>query len=1437
MALYIHITSDCEIDARTYNQDRLLKNLSESVRTSQNLTGFDTLLPSPFVKKPLGRNFRLIGFRRLISGDVFILLLRILPRGSREYEHFLRDWANQTSTVLDRLQPYTDAEIDSMYDDLTRQSPARTIANPSPIESKWLYEVRIPSESADDLIVMETENWVQAMKESNNLPYLTSFHGILKGMIDDDIIAMTGPKQTIRIAWDSEHERGIMYICTKQPNTLLLLEAIKKGDNIENLRKKYMRDIETLSQNNSTVARKAKAIRSYLLLMILDQTAWIEIQRDDAANLALSPEETQLLQNIRNPHSEVGFPLFINGRAGSGKSTILQYLVADYVDFALRHDLHDGPLYMTCSEDLLERARHIVRKRLKADQNRLYENVLHSDDSISEALDRSFRVFHKFLYSLLPAEYQTKFTPKRYVDYKEFQLLWREQFRRHREGTRFSVHVSWHVIRSYIKGIRSHSDDDLAPEEFAALPRRRRSVSTSLYKDVYTHVWKKWYKSLCEREGYWDDQDIATTILELGIARSCNYAAVFCDEAQDFTSSELEIIYQLSLFSRRSLQPKELRNVPFVFAGDPLQTINPSGFRWSAVKASFHDRFMATLDVAHAQQSPEISLQEFQFNYRSNSGVVRFCNLIQLLRTSLAQDSDNAPQKPWWIGPQVSTVWFDADDNKTVEQLSRNPSFVKLVYCETEDETEYVQKDTVLRVALTAEDGIYRNVLGPTRAKGLEFSTVILYRFGQFAPEPLKKWIEGHIELPEDEDRLPLEHFLNQLYVAASRAKDQIIIVDSTDAVDSFWRFASERECWENLIEQTQDPQNWRDQTAGIIQGQDSVWSSESVNQEVQAEEYASRGALDRDSYLMRQAGLAYRGINMRGRATDCFAKACEFEGKYTEAGSLYEKIDHFDGAFRCYWKSQQWVRVTNLAAVEPRLHEKLECRASLCMLSSDPPERRFLDQLMSSADEVEGWKSRVSEDETWHFVLASVAGRLVHYIDSRSDFLWTRLFRVFDQIRASGIPISDSDLGYLAFASENFERAVELWEGRDESHSPHYDLAMAQIAAFPECLAHWSRAGSNKDIIRIWRRQRLDRAAIERLDRDVVLIVVDSAFAQQEFDLVRQLIDVQPEVDRSLLFLRHALESDSDGKLVRFAVESVTKSLVRESRWTEAVAVFRELRVPDLDAHDSDRLREKLSQEHIGSVILEVIVSELAVSDTCGGVQVVQDFLAETFVPRLDRSSQSARPRRSHRIAPDVVGAAIERAGRVVDALRYYERLDAQSTRRDVRRFALGRLVHNLEIHAGMVKDSGRAQSQARRAQLLRAELGIGDAKLPRFPSIGTRHDGRGAEAKDNHSMTSLENPSPMGDFHFMRSGSGDKLRIEHRRLFETVTIDANRCKLVSGDVDPVTINVQGEAISGWRIESWQSSVIRLTKGENVVLVQFECLGERREFTLRISH
>jgi len=84
--------------------------------------------------------------------------------------------------------------------------------------------------------------------------------------------------------------------------------------------------------------------------------------------MALSVEEMNVIKSAR---VSGGFPLFINGRAGSGKSTILQYLFADIIIRWFRENNSEQeaeamapPIYLTSSKILLEEARKRVEKIL-----------------------------------------------------------------------------------------------------------------------------------------------------------------------------------------------------------------------------------------------------------------------------------------------------------------------------------------------------------------------------------------------------------------------------------------------------------------------------------------------------------------------------------------------------------------------------------------------------------------------------------------------------------------------------------------------------------------------------------------------------------------------------------------------------------------------------------------------------------------------------------------------------------------------------------------------------------------------------------------------------------------------------------------------------------------------------------------------------------------
>jgi hypothetical protein len=117
------------------------------------------------------------------------------------------------------------------------------------------------------------------------------------------------------------------------------------------------------------------------------------------------------------------------------------------------------------------------------------------------------------------------------------------------------------------------------------LPDNQKSVTEDIYKKVYDNVWQS-YQEHKKKKLLWDDQDLARYVLKNNLVKAL-FSAIFCDETQDFTRIELEIIYRLSIYSERKMPSNLISKIPFAFAGDELQTLNPTGFNWNALTAGY----------------------------------------------------------------------------------------------------------------------------------------------------------------------------------------------------------------------------------------------------------------------------------------------------------------------------------------------------------------------------------------------------------------------------------------------------------------------------------------------------------------------------------------------------------------------------------------------------------------------------------------------------------------------------------------------------------------------------------------------------------------------------------------------------------------------------------------------------------------------------------
>lgn len=1489
MTLYTHITEECLKDALMHNLSSLLENIATQILETQNLVGFTPFRPTRLIKKNMGRNFRLLAYDAQSEEDSLILLLRIFPRSDSAYNWLLANHESAPEQTQRKFLNLRKDEIHQIYCQKIEDCKGleETIPSPSDSEHNWLYSVFTNTGvNGDDLLVLESRQWVEEMISPRSRDFLGVYQGFLN-QLDISSLEKSSSITDIKYSSNSDERVGILYVFFPQHNQLLLVYPLRGNQNNKDRKIQEFRDTFSKSgleeeESEQILLREEEeseqillrfASRSYPFFMILDCDAWLDIQKDTAANLALSPEEGELLESTRSPNFEASnYPLFINGRAGSGKSTILQYLMADFVDFSLKNSDDLYPLYMTYSEDLLRSARETAGRLLRSHANRLLEGKI-SDTDINKVLSDSFVVFKDFLLSRLPEDVRADFPDKNsdknlFVGYGEFQRLWEMPggFGKRSEARKLDSGLAWHIIRSYIKGIRSGKDDDLSPQEFQALPKKTRSVTYETYKFVYERVWLSWYKLLNENEGYWDEQDLVATVLDLGVANQLRYGAILCDEAQDFTSTELEFIFQLSVFSKRKLDPQELRRVPFVFAGDPLQTLNPTGFRWENVQADFYDRFCSVLDPGQ-RSNLKITYEELKFNYRSNRGIVRFCNLIQLLRLCLIGGVNIHPQKAWWIEDAVQVSWFDVSDIKTQEQICRNPEIVKIINCDLGGETEFVRKDLILQKIEGYEENTYPNILSPARSKGLEFSRVILYRFGESAPDGFEQLLNGELDIHDEIEKcLQYEYFLNRLYVAASRAKNQLMIVDSKEAIDRFWKFATDPTVLNKIANSLKDFSIWQDKVAYLLHGGYEAWTGEPVDIRAQAEEYETQGRNRRDSYLLRQAAISYRSVGEQIKSIKCFAEALEVDNEYQKAGDFYKESSLYNEAFDSYWRGRNFSSIQQLTTEYSSLSSQIKSRAADFMSQTSAVPNALISELFGMFSSG-GDMSHIFDDLTWHSVLREISERLQRMLQDK-ECNWGSVATVLETCYAQGISFNEHILGQIAYRANRFDEAVKHFEKSGNLELREYYEAQAELNAFPENLRWLRKLNDFAKILQEWKKHPEFENALDDLDREIAMAVCDAAVEKQNYQLAFLILQNHLDQNRALKVFDGAMtkhnysialdvikkyyERSRTEKLLQESLENQKKditvktsilllrSLIQNKHWQDALNLVNGNYEPSTT--DSTQLLEEfLRQETVSRLLIQEAVVIFARSvelsrESPDNQAPISEFLYQRFIAQKPFLSV-----RNAGLSLKAVGAAIERAGRIVNAIRFYESL--QGYRRlpqEEVEFVKERLIANLERYAQYLrsekKQFERAADQELRAKELRHKTGIGSKQLDEYTKITEQElliKQNPAGDVDFNSETVTQQSKWEHDALICRcSPDRDKWRVEHKELFETVTFSLSDLKM-KGDANFSRMaTILNKDVATWRIKTWDTT-IRILKRDGNFEILIECGSAK---PLRIS-
>jgi superfamily I DNA/RNA helicase len=1262
----------------------------------------------------------MIAREQLVDEHVVVVFLGILTRGSTEYEdRFLKSSTRDSFCNAQFGPPLTDEALKAFVAEQTREDPPPQKPRPNEEESRILFEVLAgPVGATDDCFICESQEWVRRTQEERVQDRLlllqSSLHQIVEGRVDNALTYLSAPGGEISIVY--RHFPS----CKK-----LFLAGLIPGDS-----GKSRRDIEASHAALFTADESADANelikryseRGYPSTILYGTDEWLAIEKERGANLALSKEETDVLKSARQVYTkDGGYPLFVNGRAGSGKSTILQYLFEEYLFNALFRSGDQSrvlPVYFACSDSLLRTSRLVVENLIRCSYQRQLGgvDVAERDRILREKKDlvqKCFQEFHEYLFSLLPpGDRSSRFNRRRRIDFGRFKELWRARFASWADLPGWNAEVCWHALRSYIKGFSV--DDYLEPDEFGELPKAERTVTEATYKRIFHEVWVGWYRDLCERDGFWDDQDLARTILNQNLVSGC-FSGVFCDEAQDFTRLEVELIHRMCLFSDRTLFPQEVRQVPFVFAGDPFQTLNPTGFRWEAITATFHEKLIKNLDPSNRAKAA-VRYAELNYNYRSTANIVRFCNLVQALRKVLfdLSDAELRPQTHWKLEPN-SPVPVSYDKDKDASEirafLGSQTDVTIIVPCDEGEEVTYVESDPILREVLKRDDkNVPQNVLSSVRAKGLEFNRVVLYGFGDAAPAGLLHPISGGETYSADRDRsLPFEYFMNRLYVGASRPRRRLFVIDSAHALANFWAFAREETVRDCILRMIGEPETWRDHLCLLHPGLPKAWAEEREDPAANAEKYEEEGMRAGDPYWLRAAALQYESAGNSVKMRFCRAMAHFYEKNWLTAGSELQDCGYYDRALIAYWNdggNEALQRLRALGNLDPRVRTRIEWQ--LAEWESGGKSIATTLQMTHTIQEALTDMSvagRMSDDKTLlDFVGKLFAALATTRADAALLGVWKSVSDLLQGLVRLGAKVNDDARAMIGYRAGDHAAALEIWNKSGKTAHPEYRRAVALTSPYPKNLQFFSELGEHQRVVEQFDENKNASIAPAQL-KHVVKALLATGDPERASRVSLERGDGRLASETWLVVapgLSEAVRQESARKVLDL--------LLDEDDWRGGIELVNNV---------SDQLHSlDLSLSLQAHLIWAMALSASLPSKPTEIQTAVSDYLSAVFVDE----SRPRPPAVSNRVA----GAAIERSGRIVAALQFYEKLFVPASEATgAEKFsARARWVKvkirqaDYEKGKGNAKNAERAHNEALRV-LNDLPLDKDPAKIPEYPSL----------------------------------------------------------------------------------------------------------------------
>lgn len=797
MFVYIseHLTKRLSRDLQDYNETiQSLKTRISQLKNPLDFSfhsGFWSVGNGLYLYRSSHKTNRLIAGYRHINQEHVVIFYDVLSHLDKTYESFYQNVEEEAVRIKGLVQESS----------LTRWLNAQpTLATPlleslPPSFQAWLHmnlSLNHQFVQGQDMIY-ESHSWATSIPKLFNQGHTAQLHR----WVTDAWLSLPSTQEQIAHQEALRFEKNescwmayqILHLPEQKRSALCLIDA-GQGDCPPHADRTFVHFHADMLKDLDQIARYCR--RVYSIKQLEKKENWEELERIEEYSLdpclPLSKEEIDVLQGLE---TEQIFPLFVDGPAGSGKSTLLSYYIAALIHYSRSvsmsaDQIQNGlPLFVTYNERLQTETRKRVILHLR------FHFGWQDEDSQVTASEQFFTLRQLFR-TLLLDEQEPQFRSEKHVGFSKFRDdFWKEHGSSFLGKKSCSPEMAWFVIRSFIKGYATADQKQIqyfTSEEFLCLPTARQDgLLIDDFKTVENRVWPE-YQNWLHKHGYWDDQDLCLAILSSRklseyTHKSELWMAIVCDEAQDLTCNDLRLLFRLLGLTRYNISSYSRPLIPFVFAADPMQTVNPSGFRWESFTSLFYEEtglLFGSPDKAVAKKQ-----QSLQWNYRSHQDIVKISTAIQQWRNKNLNGWRYTETVPW-NQEQGLIGRYILPDNGTEHIERLKPIFQKsviVVPCQEDQSDQYAQNDNFLCQVL---DHSFGQVFSPLTIKGLEFSQVILYGFARQLTQLWKfneRTQQGSLLRSEKE----LDFMLNALYVAATRARVALYFVDTREEDKLFW--------------------------------------------------------------------------------------------------------------------------------------------------------------------------------------------------------------------------------------------------------------------------------------------------------------------------------------------------------------------------------------------------------------------------------------------------------------------------------------------------------------------------------------------------------------------------------------------------------------------------------------------------------------------------